>query len=127
VHRGIGSLVLGEPLSATYLLSFSLTVGGLAVYHLRGEPLRASPLRLDDAHDAGEGDRIALRAARDGHASDPEEGEERSLPDGGDGGGVAEREEEWAMPAVAANCGQGGGDGEGTGGRGTRGGNRCLE
>ena len=35
-----GSLELKEPLTPPYLVSFALTVGGLAVYHMHGEPTR---------------------------------------------------------------------------------------
>ena len=35
-----GSLELKEPLTPPYLFSFVLTVGGLAVYHMHGEPTR---------------------------------------------------------------------------------------
>ena len=44
-----GALVLREPLSPPYLASFVLTVTGLSVYHLHGEPLRPTPRRLSAA------------------------------------------------------------------------------
>lgn len=92
-----GALVLGESLSATYLLSFILTVGGLAVYHMHGEPLREGESLqpcLVARHLAGDGDRTVLTSAPDGDDASDEAGDWRQGAEPGDADGWRGREVE---------------------------------